>query len=201
MHENEISQKVIGCAIEVHRQLGPGLLESVYEEALCYELSQAGLRFQRQEEVSIKYKGVVLRAPLRLDLIVEGKVIIDNKSKADFTPMDKQRLLTYLRLRGLRLGLLINFNVPRLVDGVHRVVDQLEDGSLRPSAPPRSPRFSRFRPTWPAPCCVATIRGRLCGYNCQNHRGRSATLRAPSEAATQPDARRPDSANVPRVTP
>jgi len=142
MHENEISQKVIGCAIEVHRQLGPGLLESVYEEALCYELSQAGLRFQRQEEVSIKYKGVVLRAPLRLDLIVEGKVIIDNKSKADFTPMDKQRLLTYLRLRGLRLGLLINFNVPRLVDGVHRVVDQLEDGSLRPSAPPRSPRFS-----------------------------------------------------------
>lgn len=142
MHENEISQKVIGCAIEVHRQLGPGLLESVYEEALCYELSQAGLRFQRQEEVSIKYKAVVLRAPLRLDLIVEGKVIIDNKSKADFTPMDKQRLLTYLRLRGLRLGLLINFNVPRLVDGVHRVVDQLEDGSLRPSAPPRSPRFS-----------------------------------------------------------
>ena len=142
MHENEISQKVIGCAIEVHRQLGPGLLESVYEEALCYELSQAGLRFQRQEEVSIKYKGVVLRAPLRLDLIVEGKVIIDNKSKADFTPMDKQRLLTYLRLRGLRLGLLINFNVPRLVNGVHRVVDQLEDGSLRPSAPPRSPRFS-----------------------------------------------------------
>jgi GxxExxY protein len=142
MHENQISEKIIGCAIEVHRQLGPGLLESVYEEALCYELSQAGLRFQRQEEVSINYKGVVLRAPLRLDLIVEGKVIIDNKSKADLTPMDKQRLLTYLRLRGLRLGLLINFNVPRLVDGVHRVVDQLEDGSLRPSAPPRSPRFS-----------------------------------------------------------
>jgi GxxExxY protein len=142
MHENEISEKIIGCAIEVHRQLGPGLLESVYEEALCYELSQAGLRFKRQEEVSIKYKGVVLGAPLRLDLIVEGKVIIDNKSKVDFTPMDKQRLLTYLRLRGLRLGLLINFNVPRLVDGVHRVVDQLEDGSLRPSAPPRPPRFS-----------------------------------------------------------
>ena len=137
MHENEISEKIIGCAIEVHRQLGPGLLESVYEEALCYELSQAGLRFQRQEEVSIKYKGVVLRAPLRLERIVEGKVIIDNKSKADFTPMDKRRLLTYLRLRGLRLGLLINFNVPRLVDGVHRVVDPLEEGSLRPSAPLR----------------------------------------------------------------
>lgn len=172
MHENEISQKVIGCAIEVHRQLGPGLLESVYEEALCYELSQAGLRFQRQEEVSIKYKGVVLRAPLRLDLIVEGKVIIDNKSKADFTPMDKQRLLTYLRLRGLRLGLLINFNVPRLVDGVHRVVDQLEDGSLRPSAPPRSPRFSSYpwagskarpaaRPQRHAPGRQATLQFRL----------------------------------------
>ena len=71
LHENQISEKIIGCAIEVHRQLGPGLLESVYEEALCYELSQAGLRFQRQEEVSINYKGVLLRAPLRLDLIVE----------------------------------------------------------------------------------------------------------------------------------
>jgi GxxExxY protein len=72
MKENEISEKVIGCAIEVHRQLGPGLLESVYEEALCYELSQAGLSFERQQRVPIKYKTVLLATPLRLDLIVEG---------------------------------------------------------------------------------------------------------------------------------
>ena len=127
MKENDISEKVIGCAIEVHRQLGPGLLESVYEEALCYELSKIGLSFERQQSVPIKYKDVLLATPLRLDLIVEGKVIVDNKAKSEVTPIDKQKLLTYLRLRDVRLGLLINFNVPRLVDGVRRVVNNLEE--------------------------------------------------------------------------
>ena len=127
MKENEISEKVIGCAIEVHRQLGPGLLESVYEEALCYELSQAGLSFERQQRVPIKYKTVLLATPLRLDLIVEGKVIVDNKAKSKVARIDKQQLLTYLRLRDVQLGLLINFNVPRLVDGVHRVVNNLHE--------------------------------------------------------------------------
>ncbi len=127
MRENEISEKVIGCAIEVHRQLGPGLLDSVYEEALCYELSKAGLQFERQQSVPIKYKDVLLSTPLRLDLIVEGKVIIDNKAKSAVTPIDKQQLLTYLRLRDVRLGLLINFNVPKLVDGVQRVVNKLHE--------------------------------------------------------------------------
>ncbi len=125
MHENEISKKVIGCAIEVHRQLGPGLLESVYEEALCYELSRESLKFERQQSVPIKYKAVLLATPLRLDLIVEDKVIVDNKAKSPVTPIDKQQLLTYLRLRDVRLGLLINFNVPKLVDGVSRVVNDL----------------------------------------------------------------------------
>ena len=127
MKENDISEKVIGCAIEVHRQLGPGLLASVYEEALCYELSKIGLSFERQQSVPIKYKDVLLATPLRLDLIVEGKVIVDNKAKSEVTPIDKQKLLTYLRLRDVRLGLLINFNVPRLVDGVRRVVNNLEE--------------------------------------------------------------------------
>lgn len=129
MHENEISERIIGSAIEVHRQLGPGLLESVYEEALCYELSKAGLSFERQQPVPIKYKHIKLSAPLRLDLVVEGKVIIDNKSKVEVTPIDKQQLLTYLRLCDVKLGLLINFNVIRLVDGVVRVVNGLEDGA------------------------------------------------------------------------
>jgi GxxExxY protein len=125
MNENEISQKTIGCAIEVHRQLGPGLLESVYEEALCYELSKASLKFRRQQNVPIKYKEVTLATPLRLDLIIEEKVIVDNKAKSEITPMDKQQLLTYLKLCDVRLGLLVNFNESKLVDGVHRVVNGL----------------------------------------------------------------------------
>jgi GxxExxY protein len=127
MRENEISEKIIGCAIKVHRNLGPGLLESVYEEALCYELSRAKLRFARQQSVPIKYDQVLLATALRLDLIVEEKVIVDNKAKSTVAPIDKQQLLTYLRLRDIRLGLLINFNVTRLVDGVHRVVNQLDE--------------------------------------------------------------------------
>lgn len=127
MEENEISKAIIGCAIEVHRELGPGLLESVYEECLCYELSQAGLKFGQQERVPIRYKDVTLGTPLRLDLLVEDKVIVDAKAKEEITPIDKQQLLTYLRLRDKRLGLLINFNVTRLVDGITRVVNNLPE--------------------------------------------------------------------------
>jgi GxxExxY protein len=127
MEENQISEKVIGCAIEVHRQLGPGLLESAYEEALCYELSIAGLEFKRQQSVPIRYKDILLSTQLRLDLIVEQRVIIDNKAKSDVTPIDKQQILTYLRLRDVRLGLIINFNVSRLIDGVHRIVNKLQE--------------------------------------------------------------------------
>ena len=127
MEENEISGNIIGCAIEVHRELGPGLIESAYEEALCYELSKSGLRFRRQVEVPIKYKKVALASPLRLDLIVEELVIVENKSKSEIHPIDKQKLLTYLRLMDVRLGLLINFDVTKLVDGVSRVVNRLPE--------------------------------------------------------------------------
>ena len=123
MEENQISEKVIGCAIEVHRTLGPGLLESVYEEALCHEFHSLGLGFKRQQRVPIKYKDALLGTPLRLDLIVEEKVIIDCKAKTEITPIDKQQLLTYLRLCDVRLGLLINFNVMKLVRGIHRIVN------------------------------------------------------------------------------
>ena len=123
--ENHISRRIIGCAIEVHRQLGPGLLESVYEEALSLELSKTGLEFERQQRVPIKYKEVVLATPLRLDLIVEGRVIVDNKAKPCVTPIDEQQLLTYLRLCDVRLGLLINYHERRLVDGVHRIANGL----------------------------------------------------------------------------
>ena len=130
MHENDISQRVIGCAIEVHRQLGPGLLESVYEEALSYEITQCGLSYRRQQQVPISYKLVSLATPLRLDLIVEEKVILEIKAKEEIAPIDKQQLLTYPRLRDVSLGLLINFNVTKLVNGITRVVNGLQETTL-----------------------------------------------------------------------
>ena len=125
MHENEISGKIIGAAIEVHKILGPGLLESIYEDALCHELHLRGLKFVRQDPVPIPYKGVKLGTDKRLDLLVENKVIVDLKAKEKLSPIDKPKLLTYLRLRDKRLGLIINFHVTKLIDGVDRVVNNL----------------------------------------------------------------------------
>jgi len=127
MHENEISEKIIGAAIEVHRILGPGLLESVYEEALCHELHLRGIDFLRQQSVPIPYKGIRLSSDLRLDLIVEDKVIVDLKAKEELSKIDKPKLLTYLRLSEKRLGLIINFHVELLRDGIYRVVNNLEE--------------------------------------------------------------------------
>lgn len=127
MHENEISEKVIGCAIEVHRGLGPGLLESVYEDALCHELKLQGLKFKRQKPVPIPYKDIKLGTDLRLDLLVEGKVIVDLKAKDKLSKIDKSQLLTYLRLSEKRLGLIINFHVKLLNEGIHRVVNNLKE--------------------------------------------------------------------------
>ena len=127
MNENELSSKIIGCAIEVNRQLGPGLLESIYEESLCFELSRAGLAFRRQMNVPVKYKSVLLKSAFRLDLIVEDKVVVECKAKSELHPLDKQQLLTYLRLTETKLGLLINFNVSKLIEGVKRVVNELPE--------------------------------------------------------------------------
>ncbi|MFN2507326.1 MAG: GxxExxY protein [Chthoniobacterales bacterium] len=127
MHENEVSKTVIGSAIDVHRELGPGLIESVYEEALCHELHLRALDFLRQRSLPISYKDIKLATPLRLDLLVAGKVIVDVKSKDEILPIDKQKMRTYLKLADLHLGLIINFNVSRLIDGVVRVVHQLEE--------------------------------------------------------------------------
>jgi GxxExxY protein len=133
MHENEISEAVIGAAIEVHRQLGPGLLESVYEQALCHELHLHSLRFKRQQGVLISYKGVKLSTELRLDLLVEEKLIVEIKAKEQLSPIDKPQLLTYLRLAGLRLGLIINFHSAVLKNGIVRVANNLTE-PLRPTA-------------------------------------------------------------------
>ncbi len=126
MHENAISELIIGAAIEVHRFFGPGLVEQIYEEALCHEFSLRGVCFERQRSVPISYKGVKLGVPLRLDLLVQDKVIVDLKAKEEITPLDKAKLLSYLRLCDLRLGLIINFHALVLKDGISRVVNGLQ---------------------------------------------------------------------------
>ena len=126
MTENEISKIIIGAAIEVHRTLGgPGLLEGVYEEALAYELSLRGLKVGRQLEVPISYKGALLESPLRLDLLVNDLVIVDCNAVTQYNSIFESQVLTYLRLTNKRLGMVINFGERRVVDGIHRVVNNL----------------------------------------------------------------------------
>jgi GxxExxY protein len=126
MTENQISREIVLAAIEVHRTLGgPGLLESVYEEALVWELKQRGLNVQRQVTVPIRYKGVSLASPLRLDVMVNDKVIVECKAVADYNPVFEAQTLTYLRITGLKLGLVINFGETLVKDGIHRVVNGL----------------------------------------------------------------------------
>ena len=127
MNENEVSEKIIGAAIEVHRILGPGLLESLYEEALCHELHLRGVQFTRQQSVPIPYKGIALGTDLRLDLLVEDKVIIDLKAKESIVAIDRSKLLTYLRLSDKRLGLIINFHVQQLRFGIERIANNLAE--------------------------------------------------------------------------
>lgn len=126
MNENELSKYIIDSAIEVHKILGgPGLLESVYEEALAWELAQRGLSVERQLAVPLRYKGALLASPLRLDLLVERKIVVEVKATANYNQVFESQLLTYLRLMNLQLGLLINFGERLVKDGVHRVVNGL----------------------------------------------------------------------------
>jgi GxxExxY protein len=125
MTENEISSKIIGAAIEVHKQIGPGLLESSYEKCLAFELLQNGLKIQTQVPVPIMYKGIKLDVSYKLDILVEEKVIIEVKTVSELMPIHKAQLLTYLKLTRIKLGLLINFNSIKLIDGVKRVANNL----------------------------------------------------------------------------
>ena len=141
MHENELTRHIIGSAIEVHRLLGPGLLEAVYEEALCHELHLRGIPFKRQQSVPLDYKGLHLKTSLRLDLLVDDRIIVDLKAKEALSLTDKPQLLTYLRLCHLQLGLIINFHVPVLRQGVFRVVNGLTESNDPPDfhSPPAFP--------------------------------------------------------------
>lgn len=127
MKENEIGTVVIQAAIEVHRTLGPGLLESVYEVVLAHELIQRGLRVERQVPISISYKGVTFDEAFRADLVVEGKVIIELKSVEQMNKAHRKQIQTYLRLTGLKLGYLLNFGAALMKEGIVRAVNGLED--------------------------------------------------------------------------
>ena len=121
MDINKLTGEVIGAAIEVHKALGPGLLESTYEECLCHELLLRKMSFKRQVALPIKYKGVNLDCGYRLDIVVDKELVIELKACEDFLPIHEAQLLTYLKLTGIKYGLLINFNVPMLKDGIKRL--------------------------------------------------------------------------------
>ena len=123
MTESELTERIIGAAIEVHRQLGAGLLESIYEECLCYELNQKGLRFQRQVHLPINYEGIKLESAYKMDLLVEDTVVVGIKATEGTLPIHAAQVLTYLKASQKRVGLLINFNVPVLKHGLQRIVN------------------------------------------------------------------------------
>ena len=127
MDINQLTGKVIGAAIEVHKALGPGLLESTYEECLCHELQLRQIAYERQKPLPIEYKGVRLDCGYRLDLLVQGKIILELKACEKIDPIHEAQLLTYLKLTGLNVGLLLNFNVPVMRDGIVRIVNEFEE--------------------------------------------------------------------------
>lgn len=120
---NEYTHRLLACAYTVHSLLGPGLLESVYEKALMYELTQKGFKVERQVPIKVMYKGIELGEVYRIDLLVDGKVIIEIKSVGELSPVHFKQLMTYLKLQNLRYGYLINFDVTMLKDGIHRVLN------------------------------------------------------------------------------
>ncbi len=134
LNANELTHEVIGSAIEVHKALGPGLLESAYVECMCYELSQRGIAFRREVGLPVVYKGCKLDCGYRIDVVVEDTVAVEAKSTDALHPIHEAQLLTYLRLGGWPVGLLINLNVPVLKNGIRRRVLNLSDEVLCASA-------------------------------------------------------------------
>jgi len=119
---NELTGRIIGCAIDVHKILGPGLLESAYEECLCYELAENKILFERQKPIPVNYKSINLDAGYRIDILVEKKVVLELKSIDVLAPIHTAQILTYLKFSEKKIGLLINFNVTKLKDGLKRYV-------------------------------------------------------------------------------
>ena len=129
---NALTEKIIGAAIEVHRELGPGLLESAYEQCLCHELSLRGLKFVTQVELPVRYKGLQLDCGYKMDVVVEDTVILELKTVEKIHPIHQAQLLTYLKLHVRSIGLLINFHVSLLRNGIKRVVLGFDDSAASP---------------------------------------------------------------------
>ena len=125
MKHEELTARIIGICIKVHKKLGPGLLESVYESAICYELTKAGMSFTQQQKIPVQYDDVILEVGFRADIIVEGKVIIELKSVEAIAPVHPKILLTYMALTKIEVGLLINFNEVLLKDGITRLIKDI----------------------------------------------------------------------------
>ena len=123
MTDNELTYEIRGAIFDVYNELGPGLLESVYEEALAFELKERGLKVERQVEVPIQYKGNELKTPLRLDLLIENTIIVELKSVEEMKPVFAKQLLTYLKLLDKRVGLLVNFNSSNIREGIKRIAN------------------------------------------------------------------------------
>ncbi len=127
MDINKLSSKIIGAAIEVHKALGPGLLESAYEECICHEMSLRDLSFERQKTLHVVYKGKKLDCGYRLDVVVANAIILELKSCENIEPIHRAQLLTYLKLSGLSLGLILNFNTTVMKDGIVRIVNEFKE--------------------------------------------------------------------------
>ena len=122
MQFDELSNKVIGCALKVHKTLGPGLLESAYEQCLCYELARAEIQFEKQKELPVKYQSVNIDCGYRIDILVQGVLVLELKSVDSLQRIHEAQLITYMKLSGVSTGLLINFNTVLLRDGIRRMV-------------------------------------------------------------------------------
>jgi GxxExxY protein len=129
MEINQLTERVIGACMEIHKALGPGLLESACEECLCHDLRLAGLSFERQRPLPVAYKGVQLDCGYRLDLVIVDRLLVELKTVQELSPIHEAQLLTYLKLSGLTVGLLINFNVPVLRRGIKRIVNHFDERS------------------------------------------------------------------------
>ncbi|NPE27337.1 GxxExxY protein [Methanococcoides sp. SA1] len=123
MELNEITQKIIGCAIKVHKTLGPGFLKSVYLAALAYEMDNVGLQFEKEKSLSVPYEDIILDVGFHCDFFVENRVIVETKAVKEITKIDQAQLLNYLKIKDLKVGLLINFNCLKLTDGIKRMVN------------------------------------------------------------------------------
>lgn len=136
LEDNQLTQSIMDCLFKVHSVMGPGLLEGIYEECLCHELAKREIAYERQKIMPLTYEGIQLGKGLVLDLVVSGKVIIELKSIESIHPVHKAQILTYLKLSGLPIGFLVNFNVPLIKNGVQRFVNNHSSFSAT-SAPPR----------------------------------------------------------------